>query len=129
MRLVARGMRQAVPVASPAARSFVSTPAYLKAKQTSDPTPITESPQFPAPTDPFHPEPEVPQPQKYSEGTKTLVRGVARLMGYNSRTSTAIRETGRMMRGVVEAVEVERSFWYDSTYSSCSHTFLAEPLA
>jgi hypothetical protein len=42
------------------------------------------------------------------------VRGVARLMGYNSRKSTAIRETGAMMHGIVGSIEAERAFWYES---------------
>jgi len=114
-RILARGLAR--PAMTPAVRSFASTPMHFKAKvpQTDDPTPMTESPQFPAPVDPFHPEQAKPEPaSKYSPGTVKLVRGVAKILGYNSRTSTAIRETGRMMRGVVEAVEAERSFWYDS---------------
>jgi len=34
-------------------------------------------------------------------------------MGYNSKASTAIRETGRMVRSVVEAVEDDKVFWYE----------------
>lgn len=74
---------------------------------------IDSSPQFPAPTDPFHPEPAGNPKKEYSETTKSLVRNVAKVMGYHSKETTAIRETSRMMRGVVEAVEAQRSFWYD----------------
>lgn len=107
----ARAVR-ALPASS--SRAFTAAPLLRKEKtpQTSDPTPITAPPQFPAPVDPFNPTPEAAATPKYSEGTKNLVRGVARLMGYNSRASTAIRETGRMMRGIVDAVEQERGFWY-----------------
>lgn len=51
--------------------------------------------------------------QEYSDTTKAVVRGVARLMGYNSKASTAIRETQRMMGGIVEAAERDRVYWYD----------------
>jgi hypothetical protein len=42
-----------------------------------------------------------------------VVRGLARAMGYNSKASTAIRETGRMMRGIVESIERDRVYWYE----------------
>ncbi|KAL1410354.1 Serine carboxypeptidase 3 [Vanrija albida] len=102
------------PDAEPAAAPTTPTPPA----RNMDPTPMKAQPQFPAPADPFNPS-EAPgaagrTSPTYSEGTKTLVKGVAKLMGYNSKASTAIRETGRMMRGVVEAVETDRAFWYDS---------------
>jgi len=34
-------------------------------------------------------------------------------MGYNSKSSTAIRETGRICGTIVRGVEQSRSFWYD----------------
>lgn len=34
-------------------------------------------------------------------------------MGYNSKASTAIRESGRMVRSVVEAIEDDKVFWYE----------------
>ncbi|EIW66620.1 hypothetical protein TREMEDRAFT_65489 [Tremella mesenterica DSM 1558] len=39
--------------------------------------------------------------------------GVAKLFGYNSRASTAIRETGRMMKGIVDSAQADRAFFYD----------------
>lgn len=116
-RVVTRGLRS-VP-----ARSLTTTPSLLKAKvpQTSDPTPLTGTPQFPPPVNPFDP-PTAPKSKPvYSETTKKVVTTVARVMGYNAPTTTAIRETGRMMRGVVEAVEAERSFWYGGEFTLPQH--------
>lgn len=98
----------------------------------STPYTVSAPPQFPAPNDPFtQPSPTPPLPTEsggkagvpvptstagnaeYSDTTKAVVRGVARLMGYNSKASTAIRETGRMMRGVVESIERDRVYWYE----------------
>lgn len=105
--------------ASTSARAFSVAPTLRKQKEpevpiSNEPKPVPRA-QFPAPTDPFHPQPA--ESTKYSEGTKNLVRGVAKLMGYNSRASTAIRETGRMMRGVVDTVERDRTFWYDREFT------------
>lgn len=89
-----------------------------KPEKDMTPYPVENAPQFPAPTDPFHPEPAKESKKEYSETQKALVRGAAKMLGYNSKQSTAIRESGRMMRGVVDAVEADRSFWYDSESSS-----------
>ena len=81
----------------------------------STPYTVKEPPVFPAPKDPFEqpsPAERAREQPKYSEGTKNFVMGLARLMGYNSAASTAIRETGRMMKGIVDSVEEDRSFWY-----------------
>ncbi|GMK59064.1 hypothetical protein CspeluHIS016_0700790 [Cutaneotrichosporon spelunceum] len=105
-----------VPRLAPPSRTFAVSSALAKEAKAvnNDPIPLKGSPQFPPPVDPFDPEAakSLP-PTEYSESTKTIVRGVAKLLGYNSKASTAIRETGRMMRGIVTAVEKERSFWYD----------------
>ncbi|TXT10929.1 hypothetical protein VHUM_01680 [Vanrija humicola] len=135
LRISLRAARAArVPAPAPRTAIAASLPRYLSTKpdaeatasdaapaaptRNMDPTPMTSSPQFPAPADPFNPS-DAPgaagrQAPAYSENTKTLVKGVARIMGYNSKASTAIRETGRMMRGVVEAVEADRAFWYET---------------
>ncbi len=110
-RALARAQHLAVP-----ARTFTASRALLKETEpvNNEPIPMKAKPQFPAPVDPFNPAPAKQKPAgEYSESTKNLVRGVAKLLGYNSKASTAIRETGRMMRGIVTAVEKERSFWYD----------------
>jgi hypothetical protein len=119
-----------------------------KSKLPSKPYTISQPPQFPPPNDPFmdkHTGPAgatksaaVPETgataategsagagagatpgQEYSDTTKAVVRGVARLMGYNSKASTAIRETQRMMGGIVEAAERDRVYWYDGEPFRC----------
>ncbi|RXK41310.1 hypothetical protein M231_01460 [Tremella mesenterica] len=82
----------------------------------SAPYVVKNPPTFPAPADPFDAQKqqqENQQPKTYSESTKKLVMGVAKLFGYNSRASTAIRETGRMMKGIVDSAQADRAFFYD----------------
>lgn len=74
---------------------------------------MTDAHGQPAPSVPVATGGLTPNAAGYSDTTKAVVRGVARLMGYNSRASTAIRETGRMMRGVVESIERDRVYWYE----------------
>ncbi|BEJ12792.1 hypothetical protein CspHIS471_0212520 [Cutaneotrichosporon sp. HIS471] len=110
-RALARVPRLAAP-----SRTFAASSALAKQAEpvNNTPVPLKSAPQFPAPTDPFNPASSKAKPAaEYSESTKNLVRGVAKLLGYNSKASTTIRETGRMMHGIVGAVENERSFWYD----------------
>lgn len=71
-------------------------------------------PQFPVLVDPFNPPKADEAPREYSEGTKNVVKGLARAMGYNSQATTAIRETRNMMKEVVDAVDKDRDFWYNS---------------
>lgn len=73
---------------------------------------MTSAPIFPAPANPFKPESSGPK-LEYSERTKGLVKGMAKLMGYNSRATTAIRATSRMVKGIVESVQRDNAFWYD----------------
>lgn len=128
------------PTPPPAQPVPTESKAKGKSKLPSKPYTITQPPQFPPPNDPFvekhagpagtiksaavpdasspaAPVPEasatLAQGQEYSDTTKAVVRGVARLMGYNSKASTAIRETQRMMGGIVEAAERDRVYWYE----------------
>jgi len=83
---------------------------------------------FPAPINPY--EAKAPPPattedrSKYSDTQRKFVRGIARMMGYNSKASTAIRETSRMMKGVVQGIERDRDFWYEGeqVFRLHSHT-------
>jgi len=78
---------------------------------------------FPAPINPYEAKPQPPAPiedrPKYSDSQRKLVRGIARMMGYNSTASTAIRETSRMMKGVVQGIERDRDFWYEGELNFC----------
>ena len=81
-----------------------------------------DQPVFPPPSDPFSQTPPqmtavpeakpAPTSPRYSDGQMGLIKGLARIMGYNSKASTAIRETRRMMGGIVEALEEDTEFWY-----------------
>jgi cytochrome b pre-mRNA-processing protein 3 len=119
------------PVTRASRFPFVGKP---KVVLPSTPYTVSQPPQFPAPNDPFfqpstsvtdgkgESAPPVPvttrsgvpgQAAGYSDTTKAVVRGLARVMGYNSKASTAIRESGRMMRGIVEGIEKDRMYWYE----------------
>jgi len=121
----ARALRSARSAYIPVIRSYSAStsttppppPAETSKKSkkpvlSSEPLP-SPAPQFPPPKNPFEPNSPPSQRTEYSDTTKSLVRGVAKLMGYNSKASTAIRETGRMVRSVVEAVEDDKVFWYE----------------
>lgn len=127
------------PVTRASRFPFIGSSA--KAALPSTPYTVSQPPQFPAPNDPFfqpsttvvdgkgEAAPPVPVTTRsgvpgngYSDTTKAVVRGLARVMGYNSKASTAIRESGRMMRGVVEAIERDRVYWYDGESSSLIRT-------
>lgn len=110
-----RALRSARSIYLTSIRSYAaqSSSSSKKPALSSDPLP-SPAPQFPPPNNPFEPAQAAPaKKNEYSESTKTLVRGVAKLMGYNWKASTAIRETGRMVRSVVEAVEDDKVFWYE----------------
>lgn len=139
LRLIAMSLRSAsrslfsagprLSLSRPAIR-YLSTPSETpetpaasssKSKKplSSAPYKVEGTPQFPPPVNPFETKKaEATKAQEYSETTKNVVKGVARLMGYNSSSTTAIRETGRMMKGVVNAVEKDRDFWYNSEFCS-----------
>lgn len=108
---------------APAIRCISSTAASYKADKSKEPissAPVVMQgkPQFPVYVDPFNPpKPDEPQ-REYSEGTKNVVKGLARAMGYNSSATTAIRETRNMMKDIVDAVDRDRDFWYNGECSS-----------
>lgn len=58
--------------------------------------------------------PSAPPPSQkaYSPVTVALVKGLAKIMGYNSTTSTAIRVTSDLYDRCSERAHAERHFWY-----------------
>lgn len=54
--------------------------------------------------------------QQHSELKITIVKTLARLMGYHSKSVTAIRETSRMCGGIVNAVSRDHAYWYTSEF-------------
>lgn len=50
---------------------------------------------------------------KVSPLKASVVKAVAKLMGYNSKSVTAIRETGNMCGELVDAVRRDHDFWYN----------------
>lgn len=52
-----------------------------------------------------------PAPSAYSEVTKKLVKGVAWIMGYSSRTSTAIRVTSDLYDRCAAIWDLDQEFW------------------
>ncbi|WWD05805.1 hypothetical protein V865_003888 [Kwoniella europaea PYCC6329] len=95
----------------------IANPKFL----TDRPVKITHKPVFPAPHNPFAP---TPAPKTYNDITLRILRRVNRLLGYNRRRRTTARETGRMMKGIVEAVEYDKDFWYgECDLPRTFHTF------
>ncbi|WRT65616.1 uncharacterized protein IL334_002561 [Kwoniella shivajii] len=88
---------------------------------TDRPVKLTHKPVFPAPHNPFAPPPAQKQ---YNEVTLRILRRVNKLLGYNRRRRTTARESGRMMKGIVEAVESDSAFWYgECDLPRTFHTF------
>ena len=56
--------------------------------------------------------PSAPPRKQHSALTIALVKGVARLMGYNSVTTTAIRVTSDLFDRCAERADLESDFWY-----------------
>lgn len=52
-----------------------------------------------------------PVPPAYSELTKKVVRGIAWVMGYNSKTSTGIRVTSDLYDRCAERWDIDKQFW------------------
>ncbi|WWC60229.1 uncharacterized protein I303_102795 [Kwoniella dejecticola CBS 10117] len=88
---------------------------------TDRPVKLTHKPVFPAPHNPFAPP---PAQKTYNDLTLKVLRRVNKLLGYNRRRRTTARESGRMMKGIVEAVEADQEFWYgECDLPRTFHTF------
>lgn len=79
-----------------------------KGKQSSSSSLLSASPLSPS----------IPPPsnKQYNPITVSLVKGVAKLMGYNSTTSTAIRVSSDLYDRCAERTDVERDFWYKGEF-------------
>lgn len=90
-----------------AARPFTSTrtPSASPKSSSTKPSPLLHTSQL---------SPSAPPPSEkpYSPFTVSLVKGLAKLMGYNSLTSTSIRVTSDLYDRCAERAHVERNFWY-----------------
>lgn len=111
---VSRGVLLAAPSAAAAVRTYTSTrPTSLPAPS----APVSKQAKASSPAPLLHKSqlsPSAPPPSKepYSPATVAIVKGLARLMGYNSLTSTAIRVTSDVYDRCAERAHAERNFWY-----------------
>lgn len=98
-----------------AAPRFISssTPRSANPEQSTDTIPTQRLRPRAAPLSPSAPP---PSGKPYSHLTVSIVKGVAKLMGYNSRTSTAIRVTSDLYDRCAERAEAEADFWYGGEY-------------
>ncbi|EST08683.1 Ubiquinol-cytochrome c chaperone/UPF0174 [Kalmanozyma brasiliensis GHG001] len=87
-----------------ATRTFTSTP-HTPAKQPPKPAPLLHTSQL-------SPSAPAPASKPYSPVTVTLVKTLAKLMGYNSLTSTSIRVTSDLYDRCAARAHAERHFWY-----------------
>ncbi|KAI5450357.1 Serine carboxypeptidase 3 [Naganishia albida] len=112
-------------------RQIATTSALLNApkpKLSDAPIP-TPRPIFPPANNPFAAPPAPPTTSssttaaavsvpadhaggKHSPFKIAVVKALAKLMGYNTKSVTAIRETGNMVGSIVRAVERDHDFWY-----------------
>ena len=99
----------------------------IKGASNNDPLPVPPT-VYPAPADPWDVSPVTQRtrpPPRHSALRIKLAEFGAKVLGYNSRASTSIRETGRMMHGIVAAVERDSDYWYrgklrvGSRYTGC----------
>ena len=98
---------QHIPGLPPVAPSKTAT-------KNNNPLPVPPT-IFPAPSDPFDVDVMTnkrPVPPKHSAFRIKVAELGAKVLGYNSRASTSIRETGRMMRGICMSVERDDEYWY-----------------
>ncbi|KAG7539658.1 hypothetical protein FFLO_03457 [Filobasidium floriforme] len=115
---VSPALRQATSIArsSPTilARTYATKPP-LSSEPLPQPRPV-----YPPPSNPFQPPPQASPSnsstqqtgQQHSPFKVSIVKALAKLMGYNTRSVTAIRETGNMCGSIVRAVEKDHDFWY-----------------
>jgi cytochrome b pre-mRNA-processing protein 3 len=61
----------------------------------------------------------------YNRLTVSIVQGLAKLMGYNRLSSSAIRATSDMYDRCSEVSELQRDFWYRGACAQCT---LRDPL-
>ena len=121
-------LRQACSIAHPAPTSssrstttliLTHRRTYASKRLSSEPLPQSK-PIYPPPSNPFQPPPEASPSTSSTQQTATqhsplkvsIVKALAKLMGYNTRSVTAIRETGNMVGSIVRAVDRDHDFWY-----------------
>ncbi|KAK8861507.1 hypothetical protein IAR55_002328 [Kwoniella newhampshirensis] len=90
---------------------------------TDRPVKVDHRPVFPPPHNPFEPP---PPPKQYSDLTLRVLHRINKMAGYNGRRRTSARESGRMMNGIVDAVQLDKAFWYgECDLPKTFHTFFA----
>lgn len=99
--------------------SRAAVSASLRPYSSPAATPPTPAPSRPAPTPtPTNlPGSNLPGASKYSPTTVKLVTGLAKLFGYHSQTSTAIRTASDYYDRCAERGEMEAPFFYEGTLS------------
>lgn len=123
--LVSRSRPQVVQRHIATSATLLNAP---KPKQSDAPIP-TPRPIFPPANNPFAAPPSPPTTSspttaaavtvpsinagvKHSPLKIAVVKALAKMMGYNTKSVTAIRETGNMVGSIVRAVERDHDFWY-----------------
>lgn len=105
-------MIRAIVAARAAPRPAVLVPLVRSYTTPSTPTPTTPR-QTPSATPTNLPGSNLPGAGKYSATTVSLVTGLAKLFGYNSQTSTAIRTASDYYDRCAERGELEAPFFYE----------------
>lgn len=115
---------------SPLPNSFLRysthpTPSTSTSTPTPTPTPLPSTSTTPptksfSPTKTNLPGSNLPGAAKYSPITVSIVTSLAKLFGYHSQTSTAIRTASDYYDRCSERGQVEAQFFYDGSYLSLS---------
>lgn len=79
-------------------------------------TPPPQQPHKPAHLSPLSPSAPPQRVGGYSPLTVSLVKGLAKLMGYNSKTSTAIRVTSDLYDLAAQQSHFDEHFWHNGEY-------------
>jgi cytochrome b pre-mRNA-processing protein 3 len=110
--------------------------ATAKPKKLSDAPVPTPRPIYPPANNPFAAPPSPPTtaaaapavPVNNAAGHSPLkiavVKALAKMMGYNTKSVTAIRETGNMVGEIVRAVERDHEFWYGGKFTILYWSFM-----
>ncbi|TKY90359.1 hypothetical protein EX895_000357 [Sporisorium graminicola] len=118
---LAAATRTGVLLPSTSTASIVTSRHYTSTRATASPAPSSSLSKASPTKSNSNPllhtsqlSPSAPPPSKepYSPVTVAIVKGLAKLMGYNSLTSTSIRVTSDLYDRCAERAHVERNFWY-----------------
>lgn len=132
-QLARTAIKQSLSLSAAARPAAISVRNYSSPPSSSTTTPSTSTTDSPTSSASSHRPTGKPQPTnlpgsnlpaahptRYSPLTVSLVTKLAKLFGYHSQTSTAIRTTSDYYDRCAERGEIESAFWYEGKSGSLS---------